>query len=59
MLRYDIKNKSGTIIDRPSCYDLALTINGNVEWSHGEVLEYLATPEWTNTGMFPTEDYYD
>ena len=59
MLRYDIEDISGSISGRPDCYDLALTISGNVEWGHEEVLEYLATPEWTNTGMFPTEDYHD
>ena len=53
MLRYDTENISGSISGRPDCFDLALTISGKTEWEHGEVLEYLATPEWTNTGMFP------
>ena len=53
MLRYDTENISGSISGRPDCFDLALTISGKTEWEHGEVLEYLATSEWTNTGMFP------
>ena len=31
------------------------TISGKVEWQREEAAEYLATPEWTNTGMFPVD----
>ena len=34
--------------------NLALNISGQAEWEHEPVLEYLATEEWSNTGMFPT-----
>jgi hypothetical protein len=54
MIRYDIENVSGVISGRPDCYDSALNISGQAEWEHEPVLEYLATEEWTNTGMFPT-----
>jgi hypothetical protein len=54
MLRYDTENVSGVISGRPDCYDSALNISGQAEWEHEPVLEYLATEEWTNTGMFPT-----
>lgn len=37
----------GDILGRPDCFDLALEINGKVEFNHEEVLEYLATEAWT------------
>jgi hypothetical protein len=55
MLRYDIQESSGVITGRPDCYDLALTINGKIEWYHEEVVEYLATSEWVNIEMFPID----
>ncbi len=56
ILRYDIENVDGSISGRPSCFDSALTISGKVEWEREEVSEYLATEDWTQTGMFPTEE---
>jgi hypothetical protein len=54
ILRYDIQGSGESITGRPDCFDLALTISGNVEWQREQVSGYLETPEWTNTGMFPT-----
>ena len=42
---------SGQIVGRPDCYNLAVEISGKTEWGHEDVLEYLATPDWTPTGM--------
>jgi len=42
---------SGAIVGRPDCYDLALEISGKTEWGHEDVLEYLATPDWSPTGI--------
>lgn len=53
ILRYDIKEVEGSVSGRPDCFDSALTISGKLEWQREEAAEYLATPEWTNTGMFP------
>ncbi len=55
ILRYDIEDVDGSISGRPDCFDSALTISGKVEWQREEAAEYLATPEWTNTGMFPVD----
>jgi len=56
MLRYDIKIEGGIITGRPDCFDLALSINGHIEWRHSEVLKYLSTPEWSNDDLYPTEE---
>ena len=42
---------SGYEAGRPDCYDLALEISGKTEWGHEDVLEYLATPDWSPTGI--------
>ena len=42
---------SGYEAGRPDCYDLALEISGKTEWHHEDVLEYLATPDWSPTGI--------
>ena len=42
---------SGYEAGRPDCYDLAVEISGKTEWGHEDVLEYLATPDWTPTGI--------
>jgi len=42
---------SGYEAGRPDCYDLAVEISGKTEWGHEDVLEYLATSEWSSTGM--------
>jgi len=38
-------------VGRPDCYDLAVEISGKIEWGHEDVIEYLATPDWTPTGI--------
>lgn len=38
----------GDIMGRPDCFDLALEIDGKIEFNHEEVLDYLATAEWSN-----------
>ena len=42
---------SGYEAGKPDCYDLAIEISGKTEWGHEDVLEYLATPDWTPTGI--------
>lgn len=37
----------GDVLGRPECFELALEIDGKVEYTHSEVLEYLATEAWS------------
>ena len=50
-VKYNIAEVSGVEYGRPDCYDLAVEISGKTEWGHEDVLEYLATPDWTPTGI--------
>ena len=50
-VKYNVTEVSGVEYGRPDCYDLAVEISGKTEWGHEDVLEYLATPDWTPTGI--------